>query len=195
MPASHDSVTLLLQQGSQGNRTALDDLYPAVYDELRSIAHDRLRKHRPGQTLNTTALVHEAYLRLIDQTKVRWNDRAHFFALASRAMRFILIDYARARTAGKRGGAQRDVSLVSIQLTDDARAADERAADLLTLDQALVELTAANERLGQLVEYKFFGGLTYPEIAEVTGWSVPTIKRDWRRARAWLYRLMQPEEQ
>ncbi len=188
-------MTVLLQQGSQGNRTALDDLYPAVYNELRRIAHDRLKKHRPGQTLNTTALVHEAYIRLIDQTKVRWNDQAHFFALASRAMRFILIDYARARTAEKRGGAQRDVSLVSIHLNDKTRAADERAADLLTLNQALNELTVANERLGQLVEYKFFGGLTYPEIAEVTGWSVPTIKRDWRRARAWLYRLMQPEDQ
>lgn len=196
MSAHHDSATLLLQQGSQGNRAALDDLYPVVYEELRRIAHDRLIKHRPVQTLNTTALVHEAYLRLIDQTAVQWNDKAHFFALASRAMRFILIDYARERTAQKRGGAQQDVPLSAIQLQDkDTRAADERAADLLTLDEALNRLAAANERLGTLVEYKFFGGLTYPEIAEVTGWSVPTIKRDWRRARTWLYRLMQEADE
>lgn len=196
MPAHQDSATLLLQQGSRGNRTALDDLYPVVYDELRRIAHDRLIKHRPARTLNTTALVHEAYLRLIDQTSVQWNDKAHFFALASRAMRFILIDYARARTAQKRGGAREDVALNALQLADkDTRAADERAADLLTLDEALTQLMAANERLGTLVEYKFFGGLTYAEMAEATGWSIPTIKRDWRRARAWLYRLMQEADE
>lgn len=187
-----DSVTQLLHEVAGGDDTAANVLYDAVYTELRQIAHQRLIRHRPGQTLNTTALVHEAYLRLVDQAQAGWNDRAHFFATASRAMRFILIDYARERTAKKRGGSRPDAPLAPIHLAvGDERAADERAADLLTLNQALDQLTAANERLGRLVEYKFFGGLTYPEIAEATGWSVPTIKRDWRRARAWLYRLMQ----
>ena len=190
-----DQVTQLLHDVAGGDDAAAGVLYDAVYDQLRQIAHQRLIRNRPGQTLNTTALVHEAYLRLVDQTHAAWNDRAHFFATASRAMRFILIDYARERMAQKRGGGQPDVSLTPVHLADsDGRPADERAADLLTLNQALDQLMAANERLGRLVEYKFFGGLTYPEIAEVTGWSVPTIKRDWRRARAWLYRLMQDDE-
>lgn len=195
MTPRDDHVTQLLHKVAGGDDTAANVLYDAVYGELRQIAHQRLIRNRPGQTLNTTALVHEAYLRLVDQDNARWNDRAHFFATASRAMRFILIDYARERTAQKRGGGQPEVPLTAIHLAEsDARTADERAADLLTLNQALDQLTAANKRLGCLVEYKFFGGLTYPEIAEVTGWSVPTIKRDWRRARAWLYRLMQEHE-
>lgn len=188
-------VTRLLHDVAGGDDDAAHALYDAIYDELRQIAHQRLLRNRPGQTLNTTALVHEAYLRLVDQTQARWNDRAHFFATASRAMRFILIDYARERTAQKRGGGLPDAPLTSVHLADaDTHAADERAADLLTLNDALNQLMTTNERLGRLVEYKFFGGLTYPEIAEVTGWSVPTIKRDWRRARAWLYRLMQEPE-
>ena len=188
-------ITQLLHEVAGGDNTAANVLYDAIYDELRQIAHGRLICNRPGQTLNTTALVHEAYLRLVDQDNAGWNDRAHFFATASRAMRFILIDYARERMAQKRGGGRPDVSLTPVYLADgDGRPADERAADLLTLNQALDQLMAAHERLGHLVEYKFFGGLTYPEIAEVTGWSVPTIKRDWRRARAWLYRLMQEHE-
>ena len=195
MPPNPHRVTQLLHDVAGGNSDAANVLYDAVYDELRQIAHQRLIRNRPGQTLNTTALVHEAYLRLVNQTQAAWNNRAHFFATASRAMRFILIDYARERMAQKRGGGQPDVSLTPVHLADgDGQAADDRAADLLTLNQALDQLMAANERLGRLVEYKFFGGLTYAEIAEVTGWSVPTIKRDWSRARAWLYRLMQEHE-
>ena len=181
-------LTQLLHAARDGNAAAADDLYQHVYDELRRIAHQRLRRHRPGETLNTTALVHEAYLRLIDQTQAEWNDRAHFFATASQAMRYILIDYVRRRMAEKRGGGQRDVPLSAVQMGTEA---DARSADLLTLNDALDRLAAYDERLARLVEYRFFGGLTYDEIAEVTQWSVPTLKRDWRRARAWLYRAMQ----
>lgn len=188
--ASSDSVTQLLLDVSSGDRGAMNDLFPLVYDELRRIAHLRLGRHRAGETLNTTALVHEAYLKMVDQTRVAFNDRGHFFALASRAMRFILIDYARARTAQKRGGRTPDVPLDAVQV-----AADERSADLLTLDTALTQLMAHDERLGRLVEYRFFGGLTYDEIASVTGLSVPTVKRDWRRARTWLYRMMRADAQ
>lgn len=159
---------------------------PLVYDELRCVAHQRLVGYRPGDTLNTTALVHEAYLKLVNQQDVDWKDRAHFFALASRAMRFILVDYARARTAEKRGGPRPDVSLDAVQI-----AAEESTTELLALNEALGRLAESSERLSLLVEYRFFGGLTYEEIAEVTGWSLRTVKRDWRRARAWLHHTME----
>jgi RNA polymerase sigma factor (TIGR02999 family) len=180
-------ITQLLLEARQGDPEAANHLYDAVYDELRRIARGRLSRNRAENTLNTTALVHEAYLRLVDQAQAAANDRAHFFALASRAMRFVLIDYARRRTAQKRGGVQRDISLDEVRV-----GVEDRTLDLLALDEALDELTAFDERLGRLVEFRFFGGLTYEEIAEVTEWSVPTIKRDWRRARAWLFRAMQP---
>jgi len=186
-PASTD-VTMLLHEARDGNRAAANDLYERVYDELRRLAHLRLLRHRPSDTINTTALVHEAYLKLVDQTQVQWQDRAHFFATASQAMRYILVDYARRRTAQKRGGEGRDVPLSNVQVGTDA---DARSADLLSLDDALDKLAEYDERLAKLVEYRFFGGLTYEEIAEVTEWSIPTLKRDWRRARAWLYRVMQ----
>jgi len=189
MAASGD-VTQLLQAAREGDPEAANGLYDAVYDELRDIARLRLSRHRPGQTLNTTALVHEAYLRLVNQDDAAWNDRAHFFATASRAMRFILIDYARRRTADKRGGSRQAVSMSAVQV-----GVEDRAEDLLTLNQALDDLKDKSERLSQLVEYKFFGGMTHEEIAAVTGLSVPTIKRDWRRARAWLYRAMQSENE
>jgi RNA polymerase sigma factor (TIGR02999 family) len=166
----------------EDERQSLDALFPLVYEELRRIAHRRLRGGARGQTLNTTALVHEAYLRLAERTGPAVIDRAHFCALASRAMRFVLVDYARTRTAQKRGGGESDVSVDDVQI-----AADERAFDLLALDETLEQLKAHDGRLAQLVEYRFFGGLSYDEIAEVTGLSVPTVKRDWRRARSWLY--------
>ena len=168
--------------GGQDDSHSLDTLFPLVYDELRRIAHRRLRSVARGQTLNTTALVHEAYLRLVERTGPLSIDRAHFCALASRAMRFVLVDYARARTAQKRGGGENDVSLDDVQI-----AADERAFELLALEDTLEELKGHDPRLAQLVEYRFFGGLSYEEIAAVTGMSVPTVKRDWRRARSWLY--------
>lgn len=181
-------ITQLLQEASSGDHEAAGHLYGQVYDELRQIAHYRLSKHRPGATLNTTALVHEAYLRLIDHDAVEWQDRAHFFAASSRAMRFIIIDYARKWSAQKRGGHLDKVPLSDIQL-----GTEERVDDLLTLNDALEKLAAVSERQSQLVEYRFFGGLTYQEIAEVTGRSVPTVKRDWQRARTWLYHAMQAE--
>lgn len=185
-----DETRILLSRLRRGEDAAFDELFEHVYEELREIAHFRLSRHRPGETLNTTALVHEAYMRLVGRTSADWQDRAHFLAVASRAMRFIIIDYARARSAAKRGGKREAVPLDELQLGTEARA----AADLLTLDDSLDKLAGFSERLADLVEYRFFGGLTYKEISEVTGRSVPTVKRDWRRARTWLYRSMQPAE-
>lgn len=188
MPAAASECTQLLLDARSGDREAFDRLWPLIYDELRTIAHARLLRQRADEALNTTALVHEAYLKLIDGTQVAWKDRAHFFAVASRAMRFILIDLARASLAQKRGGAHHDVDIDAIQV-----AADGRSEDLISLDIALTELARRDERLSELVELRFFGGLTYEEIAAVTGRSVPTVKRDWTRARAWLYQSMQDE--
>jgi RNA polymerase sigma factor (TIGR02999 family) len=188
--SSQPNTTQLLREIREGSRAAFDDLYAHVYDDLRRAAHQRLGRYRSGQTLNTTALVHEAYLRLVDQSQMQWEDRAHFLALASRAMRFILIDHVRSRTAQKRGGAEEALSLDAVQV-----AVDEQGADLLALNEALEQLAAHSSRLAQLVEYRFFGGLTYEEIAEVTGMSVPTVKRDWARARAWLFRAMVPQDE
>lgn len=180
------SPTQLLERVRRGDRGAFDDLFALLYGSLREIAHRRLARHRPGATLSTTALVHEAYLRLVDQSAATWQDRAHFLALASRAMRFILVDYARAQSAQKRGGDGVAVPLDAVQL-----AADERAAELLELDEALDQLASYDARLSELVEYRFFGGLTFEEIEEVSGLSVRTLKRDWTRARLWLSRAMQ----
>lgn len=187
-----NDVTLLLNHVAEGDDEAVGLLYEAVYPELRLIAHQRLLRNRPGETLNTTALVHEAYLKLVDQDRAEFNGRAHFFATASKAMRYILIDYARERMAAKRGGGAAKVSLSAVELADgEPSEVENRASELLTLNDALDRLSSIDERLGRLVEYKFFGGLTYAEIADVTELSVPTVKRDWARARAWLYRLMQ----
>lgn len=182
-------ITQLLIDVRQGDSAAADLLYDAVYEELRRIAHQRLRRNRATDTLNTTALVHEAYIRLVDRSQAAANDRAHFFALASRAMRYVLIDYARRQSAQKRGGAQDDISMTAIQI-----GSTDKTLELLALNDALDRLTAFDERLGKLVEFRFFGGLTYEEIADVTGLSIPTVKRDWKRARAWLYQAMQPPE-
>ncbi len=185
MQAGSDEITRLLQEVREGDREALKVLFPLVYEELQQIAHQRLLKYRPGDTLNTTALVHEAYIKLVDQVESVPENRSHFFALASRAMRFIIVDYARARTAEKRGGQAEDLPLSRVQV-----GIESKAVEMLALDQALTVLMDRSERLGRLVEYKFFGGLTNEEIALVMGLSVPTIKRDWRRARTWLHQLM-----
>ena len=188
MPDQIDT-TQLLRDARSGDRDAFDRLFGHVYEELRRIAHQRLQRHRRGDTLSTTALVHEAYLRLVDQNGAQASDRAHFFALAARAMRFILVDYARARVAKKRGAGVVAVHLEAVQI-----AADERAADVISLHEALELLGQRNERLSRMVEYRFFGGLSYEEIAEVVGCSVPTVKRDWGRARAWLHHSMRVAE-
>lgn len=163
----------------------LDALYPQVYDLLRRLAHDQRARQGASETLNTTALVHEAYLRLAEGDAATWNDRSHFLALAARAMRFVVVDHARARLAGKRGGGARPVSLEEEQLPPD-----DRSDDVVAIDEALTRLEGFDPRLGQLVQLRFFAGLTYEEIADVVGLSVPTVKRDWARARAWLYRFM-----
>lgn len=180
------TTTRLFHEGRAGSPEALDRLFPIVYDELRQVAHRHLARGGVGATITTTELVHETYLKLVDGRAATWQDRAHFFALASRAMRFVLVDRARARSARKRGGRQAEVTL------DDQHAATvDRAEDLLAIDQALERLGRESERLANLVQYRFFGGMGYEEISEVTGLSVPTVKRDWARARTWLYRFMQ----
>jgi RNA polymerase sigma factor (TIGR02999 family) len=183
---SPDTTQLVIASRS-GDRVAFDLLYSHLYDELRQIAHRRLLRHRPGDTLNTTALVHEAYVKLVDHDRAGLGDRAHFLALASRAMRFVLVDQARARASQKRGAG---AAILPLHLIEVA-AENEPLADLLALDEALVRLESFSERQGRLVEYRFFGGLTYEEIAVVMDTSVRTVKREWERARTWLYTYMQ----
>lgn len=186
MPRSEPPTTELLFHARAGRRDAIDALFERLYDELRDIASIRLGSHRPGTTLDTTGLVHETYLRLVGRSQVTPEDRAHFLALASKAMRFVLLDLARARGRQKRGGGRSMVPVDTIQV-----AAEDRAADLLSLERALDGLRMHSERLADLVEYRFFGELTYREMAMVTGRSVATVERDWVRARTWLYRAMQ----
>jgi RNA polymerase sigma factor (TIGR02999 family) len=177
-------ITQLLLQLSVGRREALDRLMPMVYAELRSMAHRHLRGERPGHTLNTTALVHEAYLKLVNVQQVQWRDRAHFFAMAARLMRRILIDYARTRKRDKRGGDD----AVVVTLDEALDLAAERADELVALDEALVRLEAISERPCRVVEYRCFGGLSVEETAAVLETSPATVKRDWAFARAWLNR-------
>lgn len=178
-------VTDLLAQASGGNRQAFDQLLPHVYDELRALARAKLRAERAGHTLNATALVHEAYVRLIAQDRVEWQSRVHFFAVASQAMRRILINYARARNAEKRGGGAQHVEL-------NEAIGTELATELVALDDALQELETFNERGARVVEYRFFGGLTHDEIAQAMGLSEATVRRAWRSARAWLRDSLAP---
>lgn len=192
--AAPSDTTHLLRAARGGDTAARDQLWPLLYDELRRIAHIRLLKHRPGETLNTTALVHEAYLKLVDGSEATSRDQTHFLSLAARAMRFILTDYARAQTAQKRGGPEANLRLDGLHIAADDNIA-QRAADLLTIDRALDRLAEMSERLAEVVELHFFGGLTLREIAETTGRSEPTIKRDWRRARTWLFRALHEEDE
>jgi len=181
-------VTQLLIAYSNGNRAALDQLLPMVYRELRRIAELRMRRERPDHTLNATALVHEAYIKLMDQGDVSWQNRAHFFAISSRLMRQILIDYARKHNAEKRGGGTPDTLLEGKEIS-----LGERADELIALDEALEQLATFDERLARVVEYRFFGGLTIEETATVLDVSPMTVKRDWRKAKAWLYRELKAE--
>jgi RNA polymerase sigma factor (TIGR02999 family) len=181
-PAGAEPITALLLQASLGDRAAMDQLFPLVYDQLRRMASSSLRRERPDHTLGTTGLVHEAYLRLVDQTRVGWRDRAHFYAVAALAMRRILVDYARRHRRVKRGGGQRPVSL-----DEGAVSLDERAENIVALDEALTRLAELNPRLSRIVECRFFGGLTEEEIAEALGVTTRTVKRDWAKARGWLY--------
>src|SRR5689334_6749633 len=184
MPHAAD-ITAQLQAWVAGEPAAKETLFPLVYDELRRIAHRQLQREWAGHTLDTTALVHEAYLKLVDQTRAGFTDRAHFFAVAANAMRRILVDYARRYLAEKRGAAPRRVTL-----TDDMLVAEERADTLLAIDDALQELSRIDERLSKVVECRFFGGLTEAETAEVLGVTARTVRRDWTKAKGWLHRTL-----
>jgi RNA polymerase sigma factor (TIGR02999 family) len=174
-------ISVLLAELTGGNQAVVDALLPMIYDELHGLAENQLRRERKDHTLNATALVHEAYLKLLDQSRVSWQNRAHFFGVASQAMRRILINYAQQRRAQKRGG-----DMVATTFDDDLVPRATRAEELLDLDEALTRLKALSERQAAVVEFRFFGGLTHEEVAEVLGVSVPTARRDWRLARAWL---------
>ncbi|MEZ0335910.1 MAG: sigma-70 family RNA polymerase sigma factor [Gemmatimonadales bacterium] len=180
-PAS-TTITDYLLAARGGDREVMDRLFVSVYDELRRIAHHALRHERTDHTLGTTGLVHEAYFRLVDQTRVEWRDRGHFFGVASRAMRQVLVDYARRRGAVKRGG-----KVKVLALEEGMVPAEERAEALLAVDEALTRLSEHDAGLAQVVECRFFGGLTEDETAEATGSSLRTVQRQWRRAKAWLY--------
>ena len=178
-PAS--DVTHLLLAWRQGDAGALDRLLPLVYAELRRLAHGRMRGERAGQTLQTTALVHEAYVRLVNGTRVPWNNRAHFFAVCARLMRRILVDRARARGADKRGFEARHVRFEDWRVGQPAK-----GAEILAVDEALTRLAASDPRRGKVVELRYFGGLTVEETAAALGISVETVARDWKVARLWL---------
>lgn len=186
--ASSHQVTQLLLCWSDGDRAALDELLPLVYDELRRLAHHYMMKERAGHTLQTTALVNEAYLRLIDQRQARWQNRAQFFGVAAQLMRRILVDHARHQQSAKRGGGAPHVLL-----EETAVVTPVRDAELLALDEALEKLSAFDRRKSQIVELRYFGGLKVDEIAEVLKVSEVTVMRDWSIARAWLYRELSYE--
>ena len=192
MAESPADVTTLLQRWSEGDRTALDRLLPMIHTELRRIAARQLSGEREGHTLVPTALVNELFLKLVDQRRAAWDNRAHFFAVAAQLMRRILVDHARSRQAGKRGGS---VTVLSLDdLADDSPAqkdADMRgdaAADVLAIDQALERLTLLDPDQARIIELRFFAGLTVEETAHVLQRSPRTVKREWRLARAWLHR-------
>jgi RNA polymerase sigma factor (TIGR02999 family) len=177
------AVSRLLQAWADGDLQARDDLMPVVYRELRRRAGAYLRRERQDHTLQPTALVHEAFMRLVGQERVAWQNRAHFFAIASQMMRRILVDHAREHQAAKRPGAG-----VKVMLDDRIGAAQPRACEVIDLDQALAELTRIDPRQGQIVELRYFGGLSEQEVAEVLSISRTTVTREWQTARAWLYR-------
>jgi RNA polymerase sigma factor (TIGR02999 family) len=174
-------VTELLLRWNAGDSQALENLTPLVYKDLRRLAGDALGRESPGHTLSATALVHEVYLRLIDQRRVRWENRAHFFGAAAHIMRRVLVDHARAKTAAKRGG-----SSTKIAIEDDAAIVGGLAEDIVDLDMALNRLAAVDDRKARVVEMKFFGGMTNLEVATALGISDATVERDWKMARAWL---------
>jgi RNA polymerase sigma factor (TIGR02999 family) len=180
-------MTQLLIDWSNGDKSALDKLVPLVHEELRKLAHHYMSKERSGHTLQTTALVNEVYLRLVDQQSMSWENRAHFFGIAARSMRQILVEYARGREAAKRGGGRERV-----ELDEAALLSKEPAMDLITLDEALKELAAIDERKSRVVELRFFGGLSVEEIAEALNVHSNTVLRDWDMAKAWLRRQLGP---
>ena len=186
---SPEEITDLLLDWGNGDKAALDRVIPLVYQELRRVARRQMRRERPSDTLQTTALINEAYLRLVDYARVRPRDRAHFFAIAAQAMRRILIERARSRRSAKRGSGAQNVSL-----DEAADLSNQRAADLVSLDEALTNLAAIDPRKAEIVELKYFGGLTIEETAEVLNVSTPTVERDWQMAKIWLRREISKTE-
>jgi len=176
-------ITQLLIEMTDGNTEVVNQILPLIYSELRKLASSYLRRERSNHTLQPTALVNEAYLKLIDQKKVKWQNRAHFFGIAAQVMRRILLDHARKHTAEKRGG---DAELLPIE-EEILIVSHEKSAELIALDEALENLAKIDEQKARIVELRYFGGLSIEETAEVMGVSVPTINRQWRMAKAWLY--------
>lgn len=182
MDAQSTEVTLLLRQAANGNQEAAARLVPLVYDELHRVARQRLRAERPDHTLQPTALVHEVYLKLVAQRNANWQNRAHFFAVASRLMRRVLVDYARGRLRTKRGGKQAKLPLDKVLIISEGR-----CDELLALDESLERLSKLDDRQSRIVELRFFGGLNVDEVANVLGISPKTVKREWSMAKAWLF--------
>jgi RNA polymerase sigma factor (TIGR02999 family) len=176
-------ITQLLKKWSEGNQEILDKLMPLVYEELRRQASRYLRRERSNHTLQTTALIHEAYLKLVDQREVEWQSRAHFFAIAAQAMRRILVDYARERHREKRGGAAENLPIDEALMISS----QEKSVDLVALDEALTRLAKFDERQARVVELRYFSGLSIEETADVLGVSNVTVRRDWNMAKAWLH--------
>jgi RNA polymerase sigma-70 factor, ECF subfamily len=182
------SVTALLARAHSGDSSALADVFPLIYDELRGLARQQLQREPDGHTLSPTALVHEAYMRLIDYSRMEWAGRAHFMAVAATAMRRILVDHARGHRSVKRGGMLRRVSIDDVEL-----GTEERAELLIAIDDALGRLKEIDERQAQVVECRFFGGMTEEETAEALGIGLRTAKRDWAKAKSWLHREITAE--
>jgi RNA polymerase sigma-70 factor, ECF subfamily len=181
-PAQPD-VTQLLVAWNDGDQAARDELMSVVYQELHRLAHQYMKRESPGHTLQTSALVNEAFLRLIDQTKVRWQNRAHFYGIAAQMMRRILVDYARSRGYAKRGGGAQQISFDEALIVSD-----DRSAEIVGVHEALERLSAIDPRKGQIVEFRFFTGLSIEETARILGVSPGTVMRDWTLAKAWLHR-------
>jgi RNA polymerase sigma factor (TIGR02999 family) len=181
MSSPSHQVTQLLQKWSEGDETALTKLMPLVHDELHRLAHQHMRRESAGHVLQTSALINEAYIRLVDRPLIRWQDRSHFFGIAARLMRHILVDDARKRNAAKRGG-----SFIQVPLDEASAVVQEQAANVAALDDALRRLETIDERQGKIVELRFFGGLSIEETAEILKVSPGTVMRDWTFARAWL---------
>ena len=183
MQSPPNEITGMLIEMTNGNQDAVNQILPHIYDELKRLASSYLRRERADHTLQPTALVHEAYMKLIDQKRVQWQNRAHFFGIAAQVMRRILMDHARKHQAGKRGGEAEKLQLEEEILV----VSHDKSAELIALDDALQALAAIDEQKSKIVELRYFGGLSIEETAEVMGVSVPTINRQWRMAKAWLY--------
>ena len=185
MTTSQPQLTQLLKNWGNGDAAAHDELMAVVYEELHRLAHQYMKREHPGHTLQTSALVNEAFVKLVDQRNVEWQNRAHFFGIAAQVMRRILVDHARARQSAKRGGSSRPLSLDEALIVSD-----ERSAEVIALDEALRELAKFDERKSQIVELRFFGGLSIDETAEILQVSPGTVMRDWTLAKAWLRKQM-----